>query len=214
MGLKTNDQSVDSIQTTLSLINLRTKQSLNINSNRTNKEGNCFYNLETNNTYEIKVENFGYFEKIMKVSTYSIKESTTLYDTVIIDPIPQKPIPVNIYYDFDKSSLTDTAKITIDSTLLIVLQEIPNVQVEISSHTDSKGEDDYNKELSQKRAESVVKYLIKKGIDRKRLIAKGYGEEKPIAPNTNPDGSDNEEGRAKNRRTEFMFINIDTDNNE
>ena len=214
MGLKTNDQSVDSIQTTLSLINLRTKQSLNINSNRTNKEGNCFYNLETNNTYEIKVENFGYFEKTMKVSTYNIKESTTLYDTVIIDPIPQKPIPVNIYYDFDKSNLTDTAKITIDSTLLIVLQEIPNVQVEISSHTDSKGEDDYNKELSQKRAESVVKYLIKKGIDRKRLIAKGYGEEKPIAPNTNPDGSDNEEGRAKNRRTEFMFINIDTDNNE
>ena len=214
MGIKTVDQSVDSIQTSLSLINLRTKQSLNINSNRTNKEGNCFYNLETNNTYKIKVENFGYFEKIMDVSTYNIKESITLYDTVIIDPIPQKPIPVNIYYDFDKSNLTDTAKMTIDSTLLIVLQEIPNVQVEISSHTDSKGEDDYNKELSQKRAESVVKYLIKQGIDRKRLIAKGYGEEKPIAPNTNTDGSDNEEGRAKNRRTEFMFINIDAGYNE
>ena len=209
MGIKTTDQSVDSIQTTLTLINLRTKQSIDINSNRTNKEGNCYYNLETNNSYEVKVKNFGYFEKIMKISTFNIKESTTLYDTVIIDPIPQKPIPINIYYDFDKYNLTDVAKNTIDSTLLIVLQEIPNVQIELSSHTDSKGEDDYNKELSQKRAESVVKYLIKKGIDRKRLIAKGYGEEKPIAPNTYPDGSDNEEGRAKNRRTEFKFINIE-----
>jgi len=209
MGIKIADQSVDSIQTTLSLINLRTHKALDINSKRTDKNGNCYYNLETNNTYEIKVKNFGYFEKVMKVSTYNIKESITLYDTVIIDPIPQKPIPINIYYDFDKSNLTDEAKNTIDSTLLIVLQEIPNVQVEISSHTDSKGEDEYNKELSQKRAESVVKYLIKQGIDRKRLIAKGYGEEKPIAPNTNPDGSDNEEGRAKNRRTEFKFINID-----
>ncbi len=208
MGIKTTDQSVDSIQTVLSLINLRTKKAIDINSNRTDKNGKCYYNLEPNNTYEIKVKNFGFYEKIMKINTYNITESTTLYDTVIIDPIPQKPIPVNIYYDFDKSNLSDKAQATIDSTLLIVLQEIPNVQIEISSHTDSKGDDEYNKELSQKRAESVVKYLIKKGINKKRLIAKGYGEEKPIAPNTNPDGTDNEEGRAKNRRTEFRFINF------
>lgn len=206
MGIKQEKPSVDSIQTILYIKNPRKKELIEVNSVRTDKDGNCIYNLEVNKEYEIKVKNFGYFEKIMKISTYNITESTTLYDTVIIDPIPQKPIPVNIYYDFDKYTLTKEAKNTIDSTLLIVLQEIPNIKVEISSHTDSKGDDEYNKELSQKRAESVVKYLIKKGIDRNRLIAKGYGEEMPIAPNTNPDGSDNEEGRQKNRRTEFRFL--------
>ena len=214
MGIKTIDQGTDSINTTLSIIDLRTKKAININSKRTDKQGNCIYNLEPNNNYEIRVNNFGFFEKIMKVSTFNIKESTTLYDTVIINPIPQKPIPINIYYDFDKYNLSDMAKNTIDSTLLIVLEEIPNLKIELSSHTDSKGEDDYNKKLSQKRAESVVKYLIKKGIKRDRLIAKGYGEEKPIAPNENPDGTDNEEGRQKNRRTEFKFINIEEGYND
>lgn len=208
MGVKTTDQNVDSIKTTLSLNNGKL---IDINSKRTDSLGNCYYNLEVNNNYELRINNFGYFEKVIKISTVGITQSTTLLDTVIINPIPQKPIPVNIYYDFDKYNLTKQAKNTIDSTLLIVLEEIPNVLVELSSHTDSKGEDEYNKELSQKRAESVVDYLIKKGIDKNRLIAKGYGEEKPIAPNENPDGSDNELGRDKNRRTEFKFVHIDVE---
>jgi len=156
----------------------------------------------------MKVNNFGYFEKLIKISTQGIKTSTVLRDTIIINTIPQEPIPINIYYEFDQSTLTKQAMATIDSTLLIVLEEIPNVTVEISSHTDSKGIDEYNKELSQKRAESVVKYLVKKGIDKARLVAKGYGEEIPVAANENPDGTDNPEGRDKNRRTEFRFINI------
>ncbi|MGZ4089526.1 MAG: OmpA family protein, partial [Bacteroidia bacterium] len=76
----------------------------------------------------------------------------------------------------------------------------------IQSHTDSKGSDQYNEKLSQKRAESVVNYLIGKGINPLRLKAKGYGESKPIAPNENSDGSDNPEGRAQNRRTDFKII--------
>ena len=60
--------------------------------------------------------------------------------------------------------------------------------------------------LSQKRAEGVVNYLISKGIVKERLIPKGYGASKPTAPNTNPDGSDNQQGRDKNRRTEFRII--------
>ncbi|MNG34052.1 Photosystem I chlorophyll a apoprotein A2 [compost metagenome] len=66
----------------------------------------------------------------------------------------------------------------------------------------------YNYELSKKRAEATVAYLISKGISPDRLTAKGYGEEVPIAPNTNPDGSDNPAGRAKNRRTEFKILEI------
>ena len=80
------------------------------------------------------------------------------------------------------------------------------MRVRVEGHTDSKGSDAYNQRLSQRRAEAVVKYLIGKGIDPSRLEAVGFGEGRPIAPNQNPDGSDNPTGRAKNRRTEFHVI--------
>ena len=86
------------------------------------------------------------------------------------------------------------------------LNENPTTIVEVSSHTDSKGSDEYNVKLSQKRAESVVVYLTSKGIQADRLQAKGYGEEQPIAPNEKPDKSDNPDGRQMNRRTEFRII--------
>src|SRR5207247_7760865 len=72
----------------------------------------------------------------------------------------------------------------------------------------SKGNDKYNMKLSQARAQSVVDYLIARGIAADRLVAKGYGETKPIAPNTLPNGKDNPEGRQLNRRTEFKVIGI------
>jgi len=78
--------------------------------------------------------------------------------------------------------------------------------IELATHTDSKGADDYNLKLSQKRADAVLQYLIEKGIVKERMTAKGYGESQPIAPNTNKDGSDNPEGRSLNRRTEIKII--------
>ncbi len=78
----------------------------------------------------------------------------------------------------------------------------------MSSHTDSIASNDYNLALSQRRAESTVRYLVNKGIAQERLVAKGYGESKPIAPNSNRDGTDNPEGRQKNRRTEFKILEI------
>jgi outer membrane protein OmpA-like peptidoglycan-associated protein len=91
----------------------------------------------------------------------------------------------------------------------------PRVILEIGSHTDTRGTHDYNVALSSKRAQSVVRYLIEKGIGKDSLQSKGYAETEPIAPNTHPDGSDNPEGRAKNRRTEFKVIgNIEVDPDE
>ncbi|MBL4651878.1 MAG: OmpA family protein, partial [Flavobacteriales bacterium] len=78
--------------------------------------------------------------------------------------------------------------------------------VELSGHTDSKGPTDYNQKLSEKRAQAVVDYLIKKGISKDRLIAVGHGEDRPAAPNANPDGSGNPNGRQLNRRTEVKLI--------
>ncbi|BDD11001.1 cell envelope biogenesis protein OmpA [Fulvitalea axinellae] len=113
----------------------------------------------------------------------------------------------NIYYDFDKSDIRPDAAIELDK-LVDILKDNPKIKIELSSHTDSKGEADYNLDLSQRRAESAVSYIITKGIDPNRIVAKGYGESVPIAANTNPDGSDNPEGRQKNRRTEFKVIDI------
>jgi OmpA-OmpF porin, OOP family len=87
-----------------------------------------------------------------------------------------------------------------------MLQQNPTMVIEIGAHTDNKGTDNYNLKLSEARAQSVVAYLNKKGIERSRLQAKGYGATQPIASNTNDDGSDNAEGRQKNRRTEFKVV--------
>ena len=90
--------------------------------------------------------------------------------------------------------------------LYALLMQHPSYIIELSAHTDSRGSDLYNLNLSQKRAESVKKYLVSKGIPEKRLLAKGYGENLPVADNENSDGSDYPEGRMKNRRTEFRIL--------
>jgi len=121
--------------------------------------------------------------------------------------MPKEPIRIpNVLYEFDKANILDASKMALDTTVLRLMQDNPQIIVEIMSHTDSKGNDLYNMKLSQKRAESVVNYLVSKGIKAERLKAKGYGETKPVAPNDKPDGSDNPEGRAQNRRTDFKII--------
>ena len=121
--------------------------------------------------------------------------------------LTDKPVVLeDILYEFNKTELTESAKQALDTTLLVMLNEAPEFVVEIGAHTDSIGSVEYNADLSQQRAESVVKYLISKGIDSERLVAKGYGATNPVAPNFMPDGSDNPEGRKKNRRTEFRII--------
>ena len=110
-----------------------------------------------------------------------------------------------IYFDFDKSTIKRVSYPILDQVVK-VMTDRPNMRVRVEGHTDSKGSDAYNQKLSQRRAEAVVKYLIGKGIDPSRLEAVGFGESRPIAPNQNPDGSDNPTGRAKNRRTEFHVI--------
>lgn len=129
----------------------------------------------------------------------------------------------NILYDFDKSTLRPESKVELDR-LVVILNEQEGIKVEISSHTDAarnvesakkifarkgipytkeahdKMSGTYNQKLSQRRAQSVVDYLVKKGIAKSRLVAKGYGETIPVASN------DTDEGRQLNRRTEFKVL--------
>jgi outer membrane protein OmpA-like peptidoglycan-associated protein len=111
----------------------------------------------------------------------------------------------NVYYDFNQSYLQPASYPSLDK-LVAMLEAHPDVKIELSAHTDSKGSEELNQKLSEARAKSCVDYLVSKGIAADRLTSKGYAATRPIAPNTNPDGSDNPEGRARNRRTEFKVI--------
>jgi OOP family OmpA-OmpF porin len=85
---------------------------------------------------------------------------------------------------------------------LKVLQDYPDVNLEISGHTDNRGKADYNRDLSQRRADSVKTYFVQRGIASTRLQSIGYGPTRPIADNKT------QSGRATNRRTEFRLINV------
>ena len=105
----------------------------------------------------------------------------------------------NIYFDFDKSTLRPESFEELDK-LKDLLNKYPNMNIEISGHTDSKGSDEYNLELSQGRADAVRQYLLDNGIMAGRIEAKGYGETQPEADN------DTEEGRQINRRVQFTVL--------
>ena len=111
----------------------------------------------------------------------------------------------NLFFDFNKATITKESTYELES-LAKLLTERSNVHIEIGSHTDNKGNADYNLKLSEARSKSIVDYLVQHGIAADRLEAKGYGMTQPIAPNNKPDGSDDPEGRQKNRRTDFRII--------
>lgn len=113
-------------------------------------------------------------------------------------------LPGDILFDFDKWTIREDAEETLSKVGEIICTfQYP---VAIIGHTDSKGTEAYNLELSKKRAEAVKQWLVSQaGIDPSRIETTGKGESEPIAPNTNPDGSDNPEGRQKNRRVEIRI---------
>src|SRR5690606_2261971 len=105
----------------------------------------------------------------------------------------------NIFFDVDKYDLKEKS-VTELRKIIRFLMENPAVRVEISGHTDNTGSAAYNLQLSERRAQSVMDYLVSHGISTERLIPKGYGSQQPIASN------DSEEGRQANRRIEFKII--------
>ncbi len=112
----------------------------------------------------------------------------------------------NILFDYDKSAIKEEFKSELDKAVDFLKNANKKAKIEVAGYTDSKGSDQYNLALSKRRAEAVANYLASKGISRGRIKTIGYGESKPIASNENPDGSDNADGRAKNRRTEIVVV--------
>ena len=109
----------------------------------------------------------------------------------------------NIYYDLNKADIREDAAIELDK-LVVILNDNPNITVELSSHTDDRSTVDYNQDLSQRRAESAVSYIVSRGVSEKRITAKGYGESQLIIPNAKT-----EDEHQINRRTEFKVTSYE-----
>ncbi len=114
----------------------------------------------------------------------------------------------NIMFEFDNFLLDDGAIQDVDR-LCMIMEQFPELSVEVIGHADAMGKEDYNLELSRKRARTVAGFLTGKGIANNRFIAKGVGEQENIAINYNPDGTDNPAGRELNRHVEVRLMNFE-----
>jgi hypothetical protein len=115
----------------------------------------------------------------------------------------------NILFGFDKYNLTDEAKPSLE-LVKNIMANYPELSIEVAGYTDSFGSTEYNKRLADKRAQEVINYFNSQGINKSRFFKKAFGETNFAAVNSNPDGTDNPEGRRYNRRVTFGIINPKT----
>ena len=157
------------------------------------------FNVEFQNDEGIEIEKNFYL-------AYTDSNEVLLADTKDNNDISEWKIN-DIYFDFDKSNVRKDAIPELENVIKI-MKAYPDMalQLKVIGHTDSKGPQEYNLKLSKRRALAAINYIISKGIEKERLILEYKGEAEPKVPNTKPDGSDNPEGRAINRRTEFRFV--------
>jgi len=185
-------------------------ETLNISKQEETKEdGVFFFQLEQKSDFKITGQ------KAKWLSSENIQETTKGLDrskeifvklTLKMDePEVNKSIRLDkIYYDYDKWNIRPASADELDRVVKL-MNDYPDMKIELSSHTDSRGSDAYNEVLSQKRAESAVQYIISKGIDAKRIVAKGYGETRLLNRCGNGVPCSEEEHQL-NRRTEFKIL--------
>ncbi|MDP4222247.1 MAG: OmpA family protein [Bacteroidota bacterium] len=177
-----------------------------------NKDGSFNFDIKPGE-YQVLASHDGY-------KTDTINLSLPLYFTGNYLPVNPSLTPdkvtagdflsiKNVLFDFDKYNLTDEAKPVLDVVKNIMIN-YPELSVEVAGYTDALGSTEYNRRLSDKRSQEVINYFTSLGIDKSRFVKKAFGKSNFAAVNTNPDGSDNPEGRKYNRRVTFGIINPKT----
>jgi outer membrane protein OmpA-like peptidoglycan-associated protein/tetratricopeptide (TPR) repeat protein len=170
-------------------------------------DGIFFFELEKGLDYSVLAQKEKFYGDSAIVSTRGLTKSDTLSVTLRLEPLFEvgKTIAIqNIHYNFDKDDIRVDAARILDE-LVRTMRDNPTLEIELGSHTDSRGVDIYNLDLSQRRARSVVDYLVSRGISRSRLTAKGYGETQLLNRCANGVKCSAAEHQA-NRRTEFKIL--------
>lgn len=173
---------------TVQLIDLtEEEQAGSVIDTKTNGNGNLFdFPLELDKFYRLIATRADYYSDTLEFNTMGLLDSKTFEIPVKLKPTPvyitiskEEPIELeNIYYAFDDDKILPAAEPDLNFVLEI-MNEYPDMVIELSSHTDSRGNDAYNRELSQRRAESARNWLLARGVERKRIQAVGYGETVP-----------------------------------
>jgi len=186
----------------------------------TGEDGKFSFRVYPEENYNLIGEKTDYFttRKIFSTIGRSVDKSTlkefitnvNFETSIFMDRIViEKSIVLNnIYYDLDKADIREDAKPVLDS-LVLIMNDNPEIFIELGSHTDARADDAYNLDLSRRRALSAVKYIISKGIDDARIAARGYGESRLIVANAKT-----EEEHQRNRRTEFKVLQYNPKNRE
>jgi peptidoglycan-associated lipoprotein len=196
----------------------------------TSKEGVFRFSLKPGTDYVFIAEKKGFLKGKERESTKGISQSTEFKTQIYLASV-EVPIELeNIFFDLDKADLRPESMVSLDK-LVETLNDNPTIVIELGSHTDYRATDEYNNDLSRRRAQSVVNYLIEKGIARDRLVAKGYGESSPKVVDKKdneaypflpvgtkltepyitslPDEDQQEMANFLNRRTEFKVLRED-----
>ncbi len=170
--------------------------------------GSYKFTIKKDVNYQMNSSKYRFFGDVGELSTYGLKESKEYSINFKLNPIPLKEIVLKgILYDLAKADLREESIATLDS-LIKTLRDNPTFVVEVAAHTDSRADSTYNNDLSQRRAQSVVNYLVSKEIERDRLVPRGYGESRLL--NDCKDGVEcTEEQHQENRRTSFSVISED-----
>jgi outer membrane protein OmpA-like peptidoglycan-associated protein/Tol biopolymer transport system component len=198
-----DSESKKEVHAKLELIDLKTSKVVAVAySDKVN--GDFLICLPTDKDYALNVSRPGY---LFYSENFSLKANTNIKEAMLMD-VPLKTIKVgravvlkNIFFNTNSYELKEESKAELGKVVSFLTTN-PNVKIEIGGHTDDVGNDQSNQILSAKRALAVQDYLIAAGIAKERLSSKGYGETKPIATNAT------EEGKALNRRTEFVVTGI------
>ena len=209
VGLVTNkDDNTPVAEVTITLLNKTTNEKI---QGKTDEFGSFDFKVEPDRIYILKLEKEKFFAKTLMVSTQGVPAGmfnlNTTYDLKMESIVMNKAIEIpNIYYDLGKATIKPEAAQELDKVVKL-LTENPTIQIELSSHTDSRGSAAQNLQLSQQRAEAATKYIVSKGIDKLRIVAKGYGD--TMIKNKCTKGVKcTEEEHAVNRRTEIKILSF------
>ncbi len=181
----------------------RLPDGLPIANMNTDQEGKYKFVVRGGSRYGVSVEQEGYLSERKNFDFNDISSSDTIASSLTLTKIESGASIVlnNIFFDFDKAVLKTSSYSELKRILALLVDKTIN-KIEISGHTDSTGDDAYNQRLSERRAQSVYSYFISNGVSKDRIVAKGYGETQPKAPNDTP------ENMQLNRRVEFKITDL------